>query len=300
MENWHNRKLKKLVSDRGGEFLNQKFRNFSNECGFTHMFSPPETPENNGYAKRENFTVLEKARCLMNHANLPNQYWAEEINTAFLKRQQDWKLAPPCQEGVLLGFENDNTAYQILRLSDIIVVVTRNVTLNEKIFPSVANGKTSPLWHIAGEQHGNKAANLISEPIENSLFGNTQIMDKENLNCLEEPASEPDTASISTPNSPSPSGCLESSDQQQSENNIQLRILGPCHPTLINLNVDLTHILPYSRRARAFVTTSNIVWRTYRLALQWEDKNQWIIAIDRELSAMNKLKVWDIVELKSD
>ncbi|MBW0530992.1 hypothetical protein O181_070707 [Austropuccinia psidii MF-1] len=79
---------------------------------------------------------MEKARCLMNHSNFPNQYWAEAVNTAIflsnlsptpsrenksphllwtntsakltkpqtfgcqavihkLKRQWDWKLAPP-------------------------------------------------------------------------------------------------------------------------------------------------------------------------------------------------------------
>ncbi|MBW0568413.1 hypothetical protein O181_108128 [Austropuccinia psidii MF-1] len=138
MENHHDRKRKILVSDRGGEFLNQKFENLSNECGFVHIFSPPETPEHNGYSKRANHTVMEKACCLMNHSSLPNQYWAEAVNTAIflsnlsptlsrenksphllwtntstkltklqtfgcqdvihsLKRQQDWKLAPPCQ-----------------------------------------------------------------------------------------------------------------------------------------------------------------------------------------------------------
>ncbi|MBW0565202.1 hypothetical protein O181_104917 [Austropuccinia psidii MF-1] len=82
MENWHDRKLKKLVSNRGGEFHNEKFKDLSNECGFIHTLSPPETPEHNGYAERANCTVLEKAQCLMNHGNLPNQYWAEAINTA--------------------------------------------------------------------------------------------------------------------------------------------------------------------------------------------------------------------------
>ncbi|MBW0475274.1 hypothetical protein O181_014989 [Austropuccinia psidii MF-1] len=171
MENWHNRKLKKLVSDRGGKFLNKKLKNNSNECGFTHKFSPPETPEHSGYAERSNSTAV--------------------IHS--LKIQWDWKLAPPGQEGVLLGFENGNTAYQILILFNLTVGVTRNVTLNEKIFPAIENGKTSPLWNVYGEQHGNKAPNLLPEPIENSLCGNPQIMDDEHSNFFDESASEPDT-----------------------------------------------------------------------------------------------------------
>ncbi|MBW0482385.1 hypothetical protein O181_022100 [Austropuccinia psidii MF-1] len=175
MENHHDRKIKKLVSERGGEFLNQKFENLSTKCGFVHIFSPPETPEHNRFSERAKRTVLQKACCLLNHSSFPNQYWAEAVNTAVflsnlsptalrgnksphflwtnssfkltklqtfgcqaivhsLKRQWDWKFAPPGQEGVLLGFENGNAAYQILRLSDLKVAVTRNVTFNEKCF----------------------------------------------------------------------------------------------------------------------------------------------------------------------
>ncbi|MBW0583667.1 hypothetical protein O181_123382 [Austropuccinia psidii MF-1] len=72
MENWHNRKIRKLVSDREGEFLNQRFEALENDCGFVHIFAPPETPEHNGFAERANRTILEKARCLMSPTNLPN------------------------------------------------------------------------------------------------------------------------------------------------------------------------------------------------------------------------------------
>ncbi|MBW0566672.1 hypothetical protein O181_106387, partial [Austropuccinia psidii MF-1] len=60
------------------------------------------------------------------------------------------------------------------------------------------------------------------------------------------PASEPDTDPTSTLNDPVPVDHLELTDQQQPGNNIQLRIIGPCHPALINSNVDPSHILPYS------------------------------------------------------
>ncbi|MBW0546769.1 hypothetical protein O181_086484 [Austropuccinia psidii MF-1] len=147
MENQQDKKIKKLTSDQGGEFLNEKFKRLAANCGFVHIFSPPETPEHNGYAERCNHTILEKARCLMGAANLPNQYWAKAINTAVflsnmsptpsrgnktpyqlwsnnpprlsrlrifgcreviynLKSRHSWKLAPPGQEGVLLGFQN--------------------------------------------------------------------------------------------------------------------------------------------------------------------------------------------------
>ncbi|MBW0560837.1 hypothetical protein O181_100552, partial [Austropuccinia psidii MF-1] len=176
-----------------------------------------------------------------------------------LKRQQDWKLAPPGQEGVLLGFENGDTAYRILRISDLTVVVTRNATFNEEIFPTVANGKTSSIWSVEGDRIGEGHLDLPVELIENSSIDNPQILYDEHPNHLEEPETNP----TSTLNYPVPVDHLELTDQQQPENNIRLRIIGPRHPTLINSDVDPSHILPYSRRARAFVTTSDIAPRTY-------------------------------------
>ncbi|MBW0478904.1 hypothetical protein O181_018619 [Austropuccinia psidii MF-1] len=181
MENKHERKLKKLVSDRGSEFLNNQFKELSEECGFIHFFSPPETPQHNGYAERANRTILEKARCLLNPTNLPKSFWAEAVNTAvFLlnlsptlprnkkspyllwnnlparinrlktfgcraklfnhHRHRDWKLAPPGSEGIFLGYENDNTSYQILRLTDSKIIITCNAIFNEKILPKLISG----------------------------------------------------------------------------------------------------------------------------------------------------------------
>ncbi|MBW0483025.1 hypothetical protein O181_022740 [Austropuccinia psidii MF-1] len=82
MENQKNRTMKKLTSDRGGEFVKEKFKKLAEDCGFIHMLSRPNTPEYNGYAERFNQITLEKARCLMSMANLPNQYWAEAVNTS--------------------------------------------------------------------------------------------------------------------------------------------------------------------------------------------------------------------------
>ncbi|MBW0481185.1 hypothetical protein O181_020900 [Austropuccinia psidii MF-1] len=84
MENLHDHSIKKLVLDRGGELLNEKFKKLSEEQGFTHFFSPPETPKHNGFAERANQTILEKAWCMLSTSNLPSCYWAEAVNTATL------------------------------------------------------------------------------------------------------------------------------------------------------------------------------------------------------------------------
>ncbi|MBW0499166.1 hypothetical protein O181_038881 [Austropuccinia psidii MF-1] len=82
METLHDQSLKKVVSDCGGEFLNEKFKSLSEAQGFTHIFSPANTPQHNGFAERAKRTILEKARCILNGSNLPDSYWAEAINTS--------------------------------------------------------------------------------------------------------------------------------------------------------------------------------------------------------------------------
>ncbi|MBW0578728.1 hypothetical protein O181_118443 [Austropuccinia psidii MF-1] len=319
MENHHDRKIKKLVSDRG------------------------ETPEHNGFAERANRTVLEKACFLLNHSNLPNQYWAEAVNTVVflsnfsptasrgnksphslwtnssikltklrtfgcqavihsLKRQRDWKLAPPGQEGVLLGFENSNMAYRILRLSDLKVAVTRNVPFNKKIFPTITGRNKSSTWCVKDE-HTDHNVSLITEPANNAPSNNSKTMEDE---VPAEESSIEDVPLLNSPTHPVTNNHSmnqeDSPDQQQQRNNNRthhLKVIGPRHPTLITSNVDSIHILPYSRRVKTFITTSNIP-KTYWLALQCEEKNEWTDAIKRELLSMNKLKVWDIVDLRSN
>ncbi|MBW0494527.1 hypothetical protein O181_034242 [Austropuccinia psidii MF-1] len=191
MENWQNQKMRKLISNRGGEVLNKEYETLANEFGFMHTFALPKIPEHNGFAERANCTILEKARCLMNPTNLPNQYWEEAINTEMflsnlspthsrngkspqflwrnifpnltglqtfgcqsvihnLKRQKDWKLSSPGQKGILLGFENEGTAYRIPRLDDLKVEVTRIATFNERVFLSIPGKPNSLQWTING------------------------------------------------------------------------------------------------------------------------------------------------------
>lgn len=82
MENFHDRKIKKVVSDRGGEFMSKDFQALAKNSGFIHVLLPPETPEHNAFAEWANRTILYKARCLLQGSNLPRSYWGEAVNTA--------------------------------------------------------------------------------------------------------------------------------------------------------------------------------------------------------------------------
>ncbi|MBW0484251.1 hypothetical protein O181_023966 [Austropuccinia psidii MF-1] len=74
MESLHDQKLKTLVSDQGGEFVNAKFKSLAESDGFVDILSPAKTPQHNGFLERANWTIIEKARCLLNGSNLPKKY----------------------------------------------------------------------------------------------------------------------------------------------------------------------------------------------------------------------------------
>ncbi|MBW0547394.1 hypothetical protein O181_087109 [Austropuccinia psidii MF-1] len=99
MKGLHDRSLKKLVSDRGGELMNSNFKLLAETQGFVHVFSSPNTPQHNGYAKQANRTILKKTRCLLNSSGLPNHYWAEALKMAvflsnFIPTPSRFNLSP--------------------------------------------------------------------------------------------------------------------------------------------------------------------------------------------------------------
>ncbi|MBW0508785.1 hypothetical protein O181_048500 [Austropuccinia psidii MF-1] len=85
LENQKDQKLKKLVSDQGGEFLRKKFELLARAHGFIHRFSSPETPQHNGFTERSNRTILDKARSITKNATFDK--------TSFPSINQDCSLA---------------------------------------------------------------------------------------------------------------------------------------------------------------------------------------------------------------
>ncbi|MBW0492432.1 hypothetical protein O181_032147 [Austropuccinia psidii MF-1] len=55
------------------------------------------------------------------------------------KHHREWKLAPAAKEGILLGYENNNTSYQILCIRDKKVFVAKHITFHKDVFPSLNN-----------------------------------------------------------------------------------------------------------------------------------------------------------------
>jgi hypothetical protein len=73
--------LRVIRSDNGGEFINQRFRTYFDNHGLIHETSCPQTPQQNGVAKRKNRHILETARALLHGNHVPTRFWPGAVST---------------------------------------------------------------------------------------------------------------------------------------------------------------------------------------------------------------------------
>ena len=77
-----NEKILAIRSDNGTEFKNYTVEEFLSDEGIKHQYSTPYTPQQNGVAKRKNWTLMDAARTMIAEFKSPYNFWAEAVNTA--------------------------------------------------------------------------------------------------------------------------------------------------------------------------------------------------------------------------
>jgi transposase InsO family protein len=82
VENQLERKIKRLRSDRGGEYFSSEFTKFCVEHGIIHEKTPPYSPQSNDIAKRKNRTLTELVNAMLDTAGLSKEWCGEAILTA--------------------------------------------------------------------------------------------------------------------------------------------------------------------------------------------------------------------------
>lgn len=82
LERQSGRKIKFVQSDRGTEYLGNRFNSLLKELGIARRLTVKHTPQQNGRAERKNRTLLDIARCMLIQSGLPVGFWAEAIATA--------------------------------------------------------------------------------------------------------------------------------------------------------------------------------------------------------------------------
>jgi transposase InsO family protein len=90
-ENQHDKRIKIVWSDRGGEYygrqtpygqLPRPFARFLQENRIVAQYSIPGEPQQNGVAERRNHTFMDMVRSMMSYSTLPLGLWMEALKTA--------------------------------------------------------------------------------------------------------------------------------------------------------------------------------------------------------------------------
>jgi transposase InsO family protein len=164
-------RIKKIRSDNGTVFKNSQIEGFLEEEGIKHEFSSPYTPQQNGVVERNNRTLLDMARTMLDEYKTPDRFWAEAINTPatpstsymftessrrhhmnsslvkslmchilefleanvlfLLKRGRSSKFAPKAVEDFLLGYDSNTRAYKVFKKFSGLVEVSCDIVFDE-------------------------------------------------------------------------------------------------------------------------------------------------------------------------
>lgn len=174
MERFTGEKIKNLQTDNGGEYLSHNFENYLKKCGIARRTTAPYTPQQNGIAERKNRTLMEKARCMLIDADLPETYWAEATYTAnylcnriptanddkktpyekwtgripslnhlqifgskvhvLQKGKRRPKFASRTDEGIFMGYSESSKAYRVWMIRENRIVISRDVKVMDRMY----------------------------------------------------------------------------------------------------------------------------------------------------------------------
>ena len=82
VENQLEKKIKRVRSDRGGEYFSNEFDSFCAEHGIIHERTPPYSPQSNGVAERKNRTLTDLVNAMLDTSGLSKAWWGEAILTS--------------------------------------------------------------------------------------------------------------------------------------------------------------------------------------------------------------------------
>ena len=87
-ENCCGKKLKRLRTDNGGEYMSNQFKSYLKNQGICHELTIPKNPEQNGNAESLNRTLVESSCSMLLDAKFPKKYWGEVACSAvYLKNR---------------------------------------------------------------------------------------------------------------------------------------------------------------------------------------------------------------------
>ncbi|KAM2467223.1 hypothetical protein PS1_009053 [Malus domestica] len=163
--------IKRLRSDRGGEYTSHEFNAFCEYVGLEKQLTVAYSPQQNEIAVRKNKTIVEMAKSMMHEKNMPYKFWGEAVNTSvyllnrcptkalkkktpfevfsgrkpFMKHlrvfgsvcftliphQLRHKLEKSSNKGVFVGYSTSEKGYRIYNVLTQKIILSRDVIFDE-------------------------------------------------------------------------------------------------------------------------------------------------------------------------
>ncbi|TYK04655.1 ty1-copia retrotransposon protein [Cucumis melo var. makuwa] len=82
-ENQFGKRIKRLRSDRSGEYSDKTLKEFYESNGIIHEFTAPYSPQQNGIAERKNRTLKEMMNAMLLSSSLSDNMWGEAVLSAY-------------------------------------------------------------------------------------------------------------------------------------------------------------------------------------------------------------------------
>lgn len=159
-----------LQTDGGGEYVSDAFGAYVRDHGIRHQVTTAGTPQQNGVAERQNRTLFDMVRTLLQQSGLTAGFWAEAAVTAayirnmlpsrgavnqsapvttwagttpeygrlrvwgspvYVHQQDTAKLAPRAVKGIFVGYPLTTKGYKVWIPAQHKMVVSRDVQFNE-------------------------------------------------------------------------------------------------------------------------------------------------------------------------
>ncbi|KAA0036921.1 ty1-copia retrotransposon protein [Cucumis melo var. makuwa] len=292
-ENQLGKRIKRLRSDRGGEYSDKTLKEFCESNGIIHEFTAPYSPQQNGIAERKNRTIKEMMNAMLLSSGLSDNMWGEAVLSAcfILNRiphkrldktpYELWKghapnlsylkvwgslakvplpalkkttVGPKTFDCIFIGYAQNSAAYRFMCLNDKTINESRDAEFFKHVFP------------LKQSLYAPSLSNRMHDPEIVSETPVSETVDTPNLSCELEP---------------------RRSKRQRTE-----KSFGP----------DFLSTFIVERRDEIDCNFTNLFLidedpKTYQEALNSVDLSMWKEAIKSELDSLAMNHTWELVDL---
>ena len=305
VKNQCNKKIKNLRTSNGLEYLADEFTDYCKEHGIRRHKSVRKSPQQNGLAERMNRTLIERVRCMLSNARLPNKFWGEAVHTAaylvnklpfaaidFKTPQEIWsgepadysglkilgcnayyhvnegKLEPRAKKGLFMGYPDGVKGFRIWCLESKRCIISRDVTFDEE-----------RLLREQEERNSVRIESAMSDRLEFEVEPNGEEMGK----------TMDSTSQTSSSNSE-----IGTEDGAQDD----------LHSYRLVRDRDRREIKAPTRYgysdliAYALSVAEELLDdepKSFHEAIKSNDSNRWVIAMNEKLESLEKNHTWDLV-----